>query len=709
MTEILNNIRPRILAVTQGAVEQILDDESFEVTKVASLSEAAARLGPDHSYLALWLEDESIESLSVLGEIRIPILLCAGEAAARAKKLREGVASPPAIWTVEKPSDPAQARQLALAVCQQHSLRIERDSRELALAGSSDGYWNWNLATGRVDYSRRWKSILGFEDAEISDSIDEWFNRIHPEDTPRVQAALDAHTGGASEAFSCEYRMFHKDGDFRWVQTRGLAQRDAAGKAVRIAGSQSDITRWKRAEERLQQQTLHDPLTGLANRMLLVDRVNACLMRAKRNPEYLFAVLFLDPERFKLINDSLGHEVGDQLLVEIAKRIPAVVRGLDTVARVETDHLARLGGDEFALLLDPIARPEDAGRVAERLLKALAEPFRIGSLEVITSVRMGIAYGNASTQRAEDLLREADAALNHAKRDQKQRYRIYNPEMHSAAMKRLSMEVELRQAIEREQLCLHFQPIHSLATGKIAEFEALVRWEHPQRGRISPGEFIPLAEETGLIVPLGSWVLRAACRQMVRWGPQAAGMEHVRIGVNVSGRQFARAELIAEIRDILRETGMAPGRLCLEITESTIMEHGAPMLESLQNLSALGVRLHLDDFGTGYSSMGYLNQMPIDVLKIDRSFITRISGGSTGRPIVQAIIALARSLHMEVIAEGVESEPVVSILTGMGCDYVQGYYLSQPLAADQALEYWRRFTHSLQLPMSNKIYISEAS
>ncbi|MGA3067633.1 MAG: EAL domain-containing protein, partial [Tepidisphaeraceae bacterium] len=461
--------------------------------------------------------------------------------------------------------------------------------------------------------------------------------------------------------------------------------------------------------ERMRVSILHDPLTGLANRALLLDRVNACLLRAKRMPDYLFAVLFLDIERFKLINDSLGHDVGDQLLVEISKRILTVVRSLDTVARAETDHLARLGGDEFVLLLDAIRAPEDAGRVAERLLKALGDPFRIGSLEVITSIRIGIAYGNAQTQRADMLVRDADAALHYAKRDQKQRYRIYDPEMHVAAVKRLSMEVELRQAIEREQLRLHYQPIHSLTSGKIVEFEALVRWEHPQRGRIAPGEFIPLAEETGMIIPMGLWVLREACRQMMRWGPQAAGMEHVRVGVNVSGRQFARPEMISEIGQVLRETGLAAGRLCVEITESTIMEHGAPMLDALQNLSEMGVRLHLDDFGTGYSSMGYLNQMPIDVLKIDRTFVNKISGGTTGRPIVQAIIALAKSLHMEVIAEGVESEAVMSILTGMGCDCVQGYYLSQPLPAERALDYWRRFTNSLQLPMSNKVYISEAS
>jgi diguanylate cyclase (GGDEF)-like protein len=583
MTQISNNIRPQILAVTPEAVDFILDAATFEVTRVGTFSEAVELLKTNRPYVALWLDVDRMEPGVAAAEWKLPILLYGADAPSLAKTFGD----PAEIWTVNKPADPGQARQLALAVCRQQQLRIEH--------------------------------------------------------------------------------------------------------------------------ERMRVSILHDPLTGLANRALLLDRVNACLLRAKRMPDYLFAVLFLDIERFKLINDSLGHDVGDQLLVEISKRILTVVRSLDTVARAETDHLARLGGDEFVLLLDAIRAPEDAGRVAERLLKALGDPFRIGSLEVITSIRIGIAYGNAQTQRADMLVRDADAALHYAKRDQKQRYRIYDPEMHVAAVKRLSMEVELRQAIEREQLRLHYQPIHSLTSGKIVEFEALVRWEHPQRGRIAPGEFIPLAEETGMIIPMGLWVLREACRQMMRWGPQAAGMEHVRVGVNVSGRQFARPEMISEIGQVLRETGLAAGRLCVEITESTIMEHGAPMLDALQNLSEMGVRLHLDDFGTGYSSMGYLNQMPIDVLKIDRTFVNKISGGTTGRPIVQAIIALAKSLHMEVIAEGVESEAVMSILTGMGCDCVQGYYLSQPLPAERALDYWRRFTNSLQLPMSNKVYISEAS
>jgi diguanylate cyclase (GGDEF)-like protein len=581
------NLRMPILAATQDpeALRKVLavaegEPEIFELQVVGSLSEVAQKLKSDHRILMLWLEEGTIDSPQILAELEIPVLLCADDAPALAKKFAQEYSLGQPLWITNKSTDPAQTRQLIRALCQQ---------------------------------------------------------------------------------------------------------------------------------QRLLNGSLHDSLTGLANRALLLDRASACLGRAKRSPDYLFAMLFLDLERFKLINDSLGHEVADQLLVEIAKRILMAVRSLDTVARVETDHLARLGGDEFVLLLDQINRPEDAGRVAERLLKAISEPFRIGALEVIASLRIGIAFGTGKTPRAESLLRDAEAALHHAKRDHKQRYRIYDPEMHASAVKRLSMEVELRQAIERDHLTLHYQPIHSLSTGKIVEFEALVRWEHPSRGRIAPGDFIPMAEETGLIVPLGLWVLRTACRQMVRWGPQAAGIDRVSIGVNVSGRQFARTEFIADINEVLRETGLAPGRLCLEITESAIMENGSPIMEMLQSISTLGIRLHLDDFGTGYSSMGYLNQMPIDVLKIDRSFISKISGSTTGRPIVQAIIALARSLHMEVIAEGVDSEPVMSILTGMGCDCVQGFYLSQPLPAEQALEYWRKFMNSLQLPMSNKVYISEAS
>jgi diguanylate cyclase (GGDEF)-like protein/PAS domain S-box-containing protein len=615
------------------------------------------------------------------------------------------------LWLLKKPLDPDQTRQLAAAVCR--TIQITWDTRtklsqledrfSLAVSGSNDGIWDWNVETGVVFYSTRWKEMLGYKDNEIGAGLDEWLSRVHPADLPGMKAELDAHLEGRSDKFRYEYRLQNKNGNYHWVLTRGVAIRDAAGKVRRAAGSQTEITDRKLAEEQLRHDALHDALTGLANRPLLMDRMSQCLQRAKRTPGYLFAALFLDVDRFKVINDSLGHDAGDQLLVEIATKIMTIVRGMDTVARVEVDHLARLGGDEFVLLLDPIKNSEDAVRVAERLLQALGEPFRFGRHEVYTSVSMGIAFGNSLTQRPEDVLRDADAALHHAKNDHKQRYRIYNPEMHAWAMKRLSMEGELRQAIDRGELELQYQPIHSLTTGKIVEFEALVRWQHPQSGKIQPLEFIGLAEETGLIIPLGIWVLRTACQQLTKWDIQAPGMRDIGIGVNVSGRQFAHPELVAEVRTVLQNTKLDPRRLSLEITESAIMESGPPMMNILPALHALGIRLHLDDFGTGYSSLGYLYQMPIDVLKIDRSFVNRICSGKTGRSLVQAIIAMANSLKMQVIAEGVENEPQLSILTGMGCDCVQGYYYSPALSADAALDYWKRTTGSLPVPLDDAV------
>jgi len=588
-------------------------------------------------------------------------------------------------------------------------LRLSQDRFALAVAGSNDGIWDWNLADGQVFYSPRWKAILGFADDEIGGTLDEWLKRIHPDDLHRVEAELDAHLDGKTDRFRCEYRLHHKEGGDRWVLTQGVAVRDDAGVVQRVAGSQTEITDRKLAEEQLRHDALHDALTGLANRALLLERMNHCLARAMRTPNYLFAILFLDLDRFKVINDSLGHDAGDQLLVEIANRIMTVVRGMDMLARVEPDHLARLGGDEFVLLLDALGQPEDAVRVAERLLRALQEPFKFGPHDVFTSVSIGIAFGNASSQRPETVLRDADAALHEAKADRKQRYRIYNPDMHARAMRHLAMEGELRQAIDRGQLRLHYQPIHSLTTGKIMEFEALIRWQHPERGLLPPAEFIPMAEETGLIIPVGRWVLRTACRQLAQWDRQEPAMADLSIGVNVSSRQFLSSDLVADVRQALEESALRPQRISLEITESAIMESGAPAMNILPALHALGVHLQLDDFGTGYSSLGYLNQMPIDVLKIDRSFVSRICTAKTGLSLVQAIIALSRSLNMQVIAEGVESEQQVAILTGMGCDYVQGFHFAAALAPDKAMEYWKRYMNSIHLPLNSQIPITEAS
>ncbi|HZS39571.1 MAG TPA: EAL domain-containing protein, partial [Polyangia bacterium] len=481
------------------------------------------------------------------------------------------------------------------------SLRASEERYTIAAAAANDGLWDWDLLGDTVYYSPRWKAMLGFVESEIGSALTEWIDRLHPDDRVPVRAELDAHLTGRVEAFRAECRLRHKDGQYRWMLWRGLGVRDAAGRVVRMAGSQTDITERRVAEEQLRHDAFHDTLTGLANRALLSDRLERCLARLKRDPSLTFAVLFLDLDRFKLINDSLGHLTGDKLLLEIAQRLTGCVRATDTVMKIDHHSLARIGGDEFVLLLDGLREPEDALRVAERLLDTMSQPFNIDGHEIFSAFSVGVALSRPDYASPEEVLRDADTALYQAKSAGRGRYEVFDRAMHLTAMNRWQTENELRHALERDELCLHYQPIVSLDGRAVSQLEALVRWQHPQRGMVPPGEFIPVAEETGLIVPLGSWVLRRACAQLAEWR-RVAGRP-VSVAVNVSGKQFARAGFVAEVEQALAESGADPASLIVELTETVLMETGAVMQARLEGLRALGVRIHLDDFGTGYSSL----------------------------------------------------------------------------------------------------------
>lgn len=571
----------------------------------------------------------------------------------------------------------------------EEELRQSQGRYALAIAGANDGIWDWDFTTQVVFYSSRWKAMLGATDSQITPTAEEWFSRIHPEDLGRMKRDLEAHNQGRSDQFYCEYRMMHSDGRYRWMLSRGVAVRDGEGKGLRAAGSQTDITDRKLAEAQLQHGALHDTLTGLPNRVLLMDRINQCLGRLKRAPEQRFAVIFLDLDRFKVIN-SLGHAAGDELLIELARRLDLSLRIGDTLSRRDADHLARLGGDELVALLEDIRMPADAVRVADRLRGATAQSFSIDGHEVFVSVSFGIAlsYGDHST--AEEILRDADTALYDAKNSGRGGCRLFDPQMHAAAMKRLSMESELRRAIERDELCLLYQPVQSLEGGDLMEVEALLRWEHPKRGMICPCDFISLAEETGLILPLGRWVLRKACRQLRVWQTQLPQLRELTVAVNVSGRQFARGVLPADVAAALAESGLHARNLKLEITETAIMNNGDPALAELNAIRDMGVQFHLDDFGTGYSSLGYLRRMPIEALKIDRSYISAVSIDHTGASIVQAILTLASALGLKVVAEGVEDQSQAEFLRNLGCDFAQGYYFAGPLTPEQFVRFATR-------------------
>ncbi|HEX3558397.1 MAG TPA: EAL domain-containing protein [Pyrinomonadaceae bacterium] len=578
----------------------------------------------------------------------------------------------------------ASTRQADLA--RQHALEVQQHMG--ALRESEERFRSaFDYATigmGVVSLDGRWLQvnpslceIVGYGGPELlASNIKDITQR---EDLVALDEQIQRLAQGAISSHQTEVRYAHKQGKEVWTHLGMSLVRDSETKPLHLIFQIQDITDRKRAEEQLLHDAFHDALTGLPNRALFMDHVKMAIQRSRRNGERLFAALFLDLDRFKIINDSLGHMVGDQLLVGIAHRLEACLRPGDTVAR--------LGGDEFTILLEDLAETEDAIEVARRVQEAVSQPFNIGGHEVFTTVSIGIALSTTGYERAEDLLRDADTAMYRAKLLGKKRHVVFDKGMHDRAMELLQIETDLRRAITRKEFFLNYQPIVSLETGKVCSFEALVRWRHPERGLVMPSEFVPVAEETGLIIPLGQWVLTEACRQMREWQKFFRVDESVTMSVNLSGRQFSQADLIEQISSALRDAGLRPGCLKLEITESMVAENMDTAIDMLTQLRDLGVGLSMDDFGTGYSSLSYLHRFPIDTLKIDRSFVTQMTDNTENAEIVRTIVTLARSLDMKVIAEGVETREQLRRLGDLECDYGQGYLFSKPVAAAQAVEF----------------------
>lgn len=548
-------------------------------------------------------------------------------------------------------------------------LRQHEERYLLAFQGLNDGLWDWNLITNEITFSVEWQRMLGYPEHEVSCHPQVWFERIHPEDLYWVKQSLSAHLEGKQVCFESEYRILHQDGNYCWMLARGQAVRNGLGEATRMVGIQTNITTLKKTEEKLVQDTLYDSLTGLPNRVSFMELLRRAGELATHRPEYLFAVLFIDLDRFKTINDSLGHEIGDQLLNEIAARLAKCLRPQDTIAR--------LGGDEFVILLEDIQIQDKAVAITQQILQELSVPFCIEGRDIFTSASIGIAFSSTGFIYPENLLRDADLAMYRAKNDGRGNYAIFHPRMHSSAVAQLELETDLRRAIERQELQLHFQPIVSLRTNRLVGFEALVRWLHPQQGLVSPAKFIPIAEETGLILPIGSWILKEGCAQMRRWQQQFPGWPPLTVNINLSSHQFT-PNLVDLVQQILAETGLAARFLKLEITESVLMSRAESAIATLSQLKALGIQLAIDDFGTGYSSLSYLHRLPIDTLKIDRSFIQRVDSDGEQLAIVRTIITLAWNLGMEVVAEGVETPKQLAQLRSLQCEYAQGYLFSKP-------------------------------
>lgn len=547
------------------------------------------------------------------------------------------------------------------------------------------GHWEWIIDHDVMHLSRGFVRTVPAVGEELLSSWNKLLASISKADRRRVEdCARKAVECG--EAFDIEFTTHVKpETSVRTIVLSGEPHIDPSGRCTHMLGTVQDVTERRDTQRQIQHLAFFDVITGLPNRAKLLTCLDQALESARRDKRQ-FALLFLDLDHFKQVNDTLGHDAGDELLRQVATRIQGVLRGSDVVVRSKDDSaerntVARLGGDEFVVLLDSMRRSEDGATVAQRLAATLREPFAINDTEVNVSTTIGISVYPADGEDSATLLKHADVAMYHAKEQGRDGYQFYSREIHNRALDRFSLEKDLRRAIENDELTLVFQPKIELATGKISGCEALVRWFHTERGHVSPTEFIPVAEDSGLILPLGQWVLRSACLQMQAWKSQLH--PSFTLAVNCSAVQFTRGNMEQELKAVLEETGLAPESLEIELTESLLMQDIDAGVESLKQMKSLGVRIAIDDFGTGFSSLGYLKRLPVDKLKIDRCFVTDIVHDREDAAIVSAVTRLSHDLGLTVVAEGVETLDQLATLTLVGCDEVQGYLVSKPLDAEE--------------------------
>ncbi len=570
----------------------------------------------------------------------------------------------------------ARFRELEQMRALQAGIKDEYQRFLIATGGLGDGVWDLDLSTESVHFSDRWKEMLGFAPNEIEDSLETWLNRVHPEDLTRLRAIIDASIAGEVSVIEQRYRMMTKSGDYRWMLTRGEVVKDADHRAVRVVGRQTDVHGEDESREAVRTSGLQDPLTRLPNRTVLMDRLRHAFARAERDPEQGFAVLFFDLDRFKNVNDSLGHLHGDQLLRAIAERVENACRPGDTVAR--------FGGDEFVILVEDIKDIRGATVAAERIQDEFKVPFDLGGNEVFATISIGIALWNAEYTRPEDLLRDSDTAMYRAKSLGRNSFAVFDDQMHRKVVATLHLENDLRRALARSEFRVFFQPIVAISDGHIAGFEALVRWQHPERGLLQPGEFIMVAEEMGAIIQLDRWVAEEACKQLRVWHQKFRAHSRVTMSVNISTTQLMRPDVVAGIDLILRNSGLYGKSLKLEVTESVLMENAQYASAVLEQLKSLAIAISIDDFGTGYSSLAYLRRFPIDTLKIDYSFVSRMLDDEESSEIVRTIITLAKNLGKDTVAEGVQTRSQFEALVALDVTMVQGYFIAPPLPKEVA-------------------------
>ncbi len=558
----------------------------------------------------------------------------------------------------------------------QRNLETDFDRFLLATGGLGDGVWDLDLLTETIHYSERWKKMLGYDPADIEDSLEAWLSRVHADDLNRLRSVIDAGIAGEITVIEQRYRMQTKEGLYRWMLTRGEVLADEEGKTVRVVGRQTDVDQEDETREAVRSSGLQDPLTHLPNRAVLMDRLRHSFARAERDSEQSFAVLFFDLDRFKNVNDSLGHLTGDQLLRAISHRVEKACRPGDTVAR--------FGGDEFVILVEDIKDIRGATVAAERIQEEFRVPFDLDGTEVFATISIGIALWNPDYTRPEDLLRDSDTAMYRAKSMGRNSFAVFDDAMHQNVVATLRLENDLRRALARNEFRVFYQPIVAIDDGRIAGFEALVRWQHPERGLLMPGAFISVAEEMGAIIQLDRWVAEEACKQLRVWQQKFRAHSQTTMSVNLSTTQLMRPDVVAGIDLILRNSGLYGASLKLEVTESVLMENAQYASAVLEQLKALNIAISIDDFGTGYSSLAYLRRFPIDTLKIDYSFVSRMLEDDESSEIVRTIVTLAKNLGKDTVAEGVERRAQFQALADLDVNMIQGYFVAPPLPKEVA-------------------------
>ncbi|MGD9693778.1 MAG: EAL domain-containing protein [Phycisphaerales bacterium] len=690
-------LRYELISAHQGEEALARVEESMREERPFMLAFVDMRMPPG------WDGLETIERIWRV-DPRIQVVICTAYSEHPRDEMTRRLGMTHQLLILKKPFDSAEVEQLSAALSEKwlrtreaeltlssmerqveqrtSELRCSEERFALAAQGSNDGLWDWNIETGEVYFSKRWWAIMGRSSAPTDKpaTMQTWFERVHPFDREGFEDAVRAHVEGGTTHLEHEHRVLGADDVYTWVLCRGAAVRGERG-TTRLSGSLTDISRQKMTEEELRRGAYYDRLTGLPNRTLLCASIER-LMRSGTP----YTVLFLDFDRFKYVNDSMGHAAGDQLLVEIAQRLTATMRrASETTLKGSPFSVARMGGDEFVVLLENCKEASAAEEVARALQNAFSSAFRIHEMEVFSTASIGIATSRASGSAPDEILRDADTAMYCAKAGGRARVAVFDASMRERVIAKLALETDLRHAVSRNELYLEYQPILCASSARVLAMEALLRWKHPRLGLVSPDRFVPIAEETGQIVGIGEWVVRQACEQLALWRSRSSAFEDVSVSVNISTRQLVDPGLPDLIVSSLNVRSLRRGSLLIEVTESAVMDDLDSSVSVLRRLKTLGVDAYMDDFGTGYSSLSCLKQLPLAGLKLDRSFV--VQAGRTGDmpAIIHAVVTLARNLRMSVVAEGVENEEQLATVIALDCDQVQGFFFAKPMRGESAL------------------------